>query len=160
MALFIRPKETDLHLTKNLLQVFGDVSGLQTNLQKSCVIPIHCEGEIVETVNNTLQCTTSHFPTTYLGLPISDKKLRRGDLLPWIEKIANKLPGWKASLLTLAGRAVLTRFVLTGIPIYLLVAIKVPKWFIQAIDKIRRSFLWKGRKEINGGSCLVDCKRS
>jgi hypothetical protein len=26
---------------------------------------------------------------------------------------------------------------------------------IKAIDKIRRAFLWKSRKEINGGSCLV-----
>jgi len=50
--------------------------------------------------------------------------------MTWIEKIANKLPGWKASLMSLAGRAVLVRFVLTVIPIYLLVAIKVPKWFI------------------------------
>jgi len=72
-----------------------------------------------------------------------------------LKKIANKLPGWKASLLNLAGRTVLVRFVLTAIPIYLLVALKVPEWFIQAIDKIRRSFLWKGRKEINGGCCLV-----
>ena len=31
----------------------------------------------------------------------------------------------------------------------------VPKWVIKAIDKIRRAFLWKGRKEINGVSCLV-----
>jgi len=70
--------------------------------------------------------------------------------LPWIEKIANKLPGWKASLMTLAGRAVLVRFVLTAIPVYLMVAIQVSKWFIRANDKIRRSFLWKGRKEMNG----------
>lgn len=119
VALFIRPEEADLQLTKNLLKIFGEASGLQTNLQKSCVIPMHCEEEIVEAVSTTLQCTTSNFPTTYLGLPISDKKLRRSDLLSWIKKIANKLPGWKASLMTLAGRAVLVRFVLTAIPIYI-----------------------------------------
>jgi len=88
----------------------------------------------------------SAFPTTYLGLPISNKKLRRCDFLAWIEKIANKLPGWKASLMNLAGRAVLVRFVLTAIPLYLLVALKVAKWFIRATDKIR-SFLWKGQME-------------
>ena len=49
-------------------------------------------------------------------------------LLILIEKIANKLPGWKAPLLSLAGRAVLVRFVITAIPIYLLIAIRVPKW--------------------------------
>ena len=155
VALFIRPTEEDLQLTKDLLRCFGEASGLQTNLQKSCVIPIQCDEGVLEEVNNTLQCNTASFPTTYLGLPISDKKLRRGDLLTWIEKIANKLPGWRASLLTLAGRAVLVQFVLTAIPIHLLIAIKVPKWFLRAIDKIRRGFLWSGRKQANGGCCLV-----
>lgn len=51
--------------------------------------------------------------------------------------------------------AVMVRFVLTALPIYMLVAMKVPKWFIRLIDKIRRYFLWKGRSDVNGGSCLV-----
>jgi len=40
--------------------------------------------------------------------------------------------------MTLAGRAALVRFVLSAIPIYILIAIKVPKWFLRAVDKIRR----------------------
>ena len=147
MALFNRPQADDLQLTKELLQIFGEASGLQTNLQKSCVIPIQRDNDIVDVVNQSLHCTISAFPTTYLGLPISNKKLRRCDFLAWIEKIANKLLGWKASLMNLAGRAVLVRFVLTAIPLYLLVALKVAKWFIRATDKIRRSFLWKGQME-------------
>lgn len=81
VALFIRPDADVLQLTKNLLQIFREASGLLTNLQKCCVSSIHCNGDIVEVVNQSLHCTTSTFPTTYLGLPISDKKLRRGDLL-------------------------------------------------------------------------------
>ncbi|GJN40616.1 hypothetical protein PR202_gb29860 [Eleusine coracana subsp. coracana] len=57
--------------------------------------------------------------------------------------------------MNLAGRAAWVRFVLSAIPIYVLVAIKVPKWFIKAINKLRRGFLWKGRKMANRGSCLV-----
>ena len=124
------------------MQIFGEASGMQTNLRKVCVIPMHCDGEIEKAVGTALQCTISNFPTTYLGLPISDKELRRSDDLAWIEKIGNKFPSWKASLMTLVGRAVLVQFVLTAIPIYLLVAIKVPQWFILVVDKIRRSFLW------------------
>jgi hypothetical protein len=53
-------------------------------------------------------------------------------------------------MMTLVGHTIMVCFVLTTIPIYMLVAIKVRKWFIRAIDKIRRGFLWKGRKDING----------
>jgi hypothetical protein len=28
-------------------------------------------------------------------------------------------------------------------------------WAIKAIDKIRRAFVWRGRKEANGGHCLI-----
>jgi hypothetical protein len=49
--------------------------------------------------------------------------------------------------------------VLTAIPIHLLVAIKVSKWFLRAVDKIRRDFLWPGRKEVNVGNYLVAWKK-
>jgi hypothetical protein len=81
--------------------------------------------------------------------------LRKGDLLPWIEKVADKLPGWKASQMNRAGRVTMVRFVLSAVPIHLLIAVNVSKWFIKAIDKIRRGFLWKGKDQANGGCCLV-----
>ena len=58
-----------------------------------------------------------------------------------------------------AGRITMVRFVLSAIPIYLLIAINVPKWFIKAIDKLRRGFLWKGREQANGGCCLVSWEK-
>jgi hypothetical protein len=34
-------------------------------------------------------------------------------------------------------------------------AIDIPRWALDAIDKIRKGFLWKGRKDAKGGHCLV-----
>jgi hypothetical protein len=82
---------------------------------------------------------------------LSNKKLRKNDLMPWIEKVADKIPGWKANLVNRAGRAIMVWIVLSAIPIYLLIALCVPKWFINAIDIIRRGFLWKGREQAHGG---------
>jgi hypothetical protein len=65
-----------------------------------------------------------------------------------IDKVADKLPGWKAALLNRAGRAAMVRFVLSAVPIYQLIAINVPKWFIRAIDKIRRDFFGQGRRKL------------
>lgn len=106
-------------------------------------------------VESSLSCPIEAFPCTYLGLPISHKKLHKDVLLSWIEKIADRLPGWKASLLNLDGRTALVCFVLSAIPVYLLIVFNVPKWFIKALYKITKGFLWKGRREENGGSCLV-----
>lgn len=39
-----------------------------------------------------------------------------------------------------------TRVVLTASPIYLLIAIDLPKWVFKAVDKRRRGFLWKGQQ--------------
>lgn len=100
-------------------------------------------------------CQISIFPCNYLGLPLSNKKLRKSDLMQWIDKIVDPLPGWKAHLLNLAGRTAMVRFVLSAIPVYLLIALNVPKWVIKKIDKIRRAFLWTGRKETNRDICLV-----
>ena len=79
--------------------------------------------------------------------------------MPWIEKIADNLPCWKATLMNRAGRITMVRFVLSAIPIYSLIAINVPKWFTRAIDKFRREFLWKGREQANGGCCLVSWEK-
>ena len=52
--------------------------------------------------------------------------------------------------MNMAGRVTWVHFVLSAIPIYVLIAINVAKLFIKAIDKLRRAFTWKGRQQVNG----------
>jgi hypothetical protein len=39
--------------------------------------------------------------------------------------------------------------------VYLAMALDQPPWALKAIAKIRRGFLWKGRKDVKGGHCLL-----
>ena len=74
---------------------------------------------------------------------------------PIVDKIANQLPGWKADMLTKAGRSVMVQSVLTGMLIDSAMAVDLPSAAMKDIDKIRRGFLWRGRKNVMGGHCIV-----
>lgn len=82
------------------------------------------------------------------------------DIQPLIDKVAAKLPAWKGKLINRAGRLKLVNAVLTAVPIYFLIVFSLKKWAIKKIDKIRRSFLWKGTDDANGGHSLVGCEKA
>jgi hypothetical protein len=90
-----------------------------------------------------------------LGIPLSIGKLANSNLLPLVDKVADKLLGCKANLLNQASRLVMVKTVLSSVPIYLMLALELPKRGFNAIDKKRRGFHWKGQGDANGGNCLV-----
>jgi hypothetical protein len=100
----------------------------------------------------------SKFPEKYLGLPLHIRKLRRIDIQPLIDKIGVRLPGWKGRLLYTAGRETMVKTVLSSQPIYHMTAFPEQKWLIRKIDRIRRSFLWRGETpdKVYGGHSLVN----
>jgi hypothetical protein len=155
VVIFLQPSSSDIRATLDILQLFGEASGLKTNVQKSTVVPIHCLEEHRTLFQTHLPCQMSDFPCKYLGMPLSPHKLTKAQAQPIIERIADRLPGWKADLLTKAGRSVLVQYVLTSMLIYLVLALDLPTGTLQAIDKIRRGSLWKGRKDVRGGHCLI-----
>jgi len=155
VVIFLHTSASDLEVMLDLLQLFGEASGLKTNVQKSSVLPIQCLEDDKAIIQEQLPCQILDFPCKYLGVPLSLRKLSKAQIQPIIDKIADQLPGWKADLLTRAGRKVLVQFVLTSMLVYLVMAMDLPPWALKAIDKIRRGFLWKGRKDVKGGHCLL-----
>jgi hypothetical protein len=147
VVLFLCPAAEDIEITLDILNLFGKATGLKTNLQKSNVLPIRCEDNDIRNIQALLPSALADFPCKYLGLPLSLKRLAKEQVQPYIDRIADQLHGWKANLMTKAGRRVQVQFVFTGMLIYLFMAVEFPSWDIKAIDKIRRGFLWRGRKD-------------
>jgi hypothetical protein len=50
---------------------FGEVTVLQSNLQKTSVTPIRCDNIDLDTVLANLPLARANFPVKYLGLPLT-----------------------------------------------------------------------------------------
>jgi hypothetical protein len=144
VVLFLRPEVADIAITMDILHLFGVASGLKTNLQKSNVLPIRCEDHNLEVIQQQFPCAVDDFLCKYLGLPLTLKRLKKEHIQPMIDRLADQLPGWKADLLTRAGRKVHVQFVLTSMLIYLVMALDLPQWAHKVFDKIRRNYFWRG----------------
>jgi hypothetical protein len=129
--------------------------GLQTNVQKSSVLPIRCDDQIIATTKELLPCEFAEFPCKYLEVPLSIKKLTNAQIQSLIDKVASMLPGWKAELMNRVGRSVYVQSVMVAKVIYTAINIDLPLWAVKAIEKLMRGFLWRGRKEPKGGHCLL-----
>jgi hypothetical protein len=86
VVIFLQPSVSDISITLDILQLFGEASGLKTNVQKSTVSPIHCLEEHRALVQAHLPCQITEFPCKYLGVPLSPHKLTKAQVQPIIEK--------------------------------------------------------------------------
>lgn len=59
-----------------------------------------------------------------------------------LDRVKQKLVGWKANLLSMAGRTTLIQASLLTIPTYTMQCAYLPSKVLDNIDKINRNFLW------------------
>jgi hypothetical protein len=54
-----------------------------------------------------------------------------------------------------SGRLILIKSVISARPIHQLLVAEAPAWVLEELVKWMRAFFWAGKKEVNGGQCLV-----
>lgn len=134
-VLFITPTEQDLQATRAILDLFGEASGLRTNITKCQIVPICCSEDDKQRTSAILPGQIMEFPVTYLGIPLSTGRLRKKDIERLIQKVQGHLPTWKAGFLQKPGHLSLVKTTLSAIPIHTIIAVKLPAWAIDAITK-------------------------
>lgn len=60
----------DLHVLREILNIFGHASRLFTNLDKCVATSIQCIGAHLDHIQSVLQCKIVEFMYRYLGIPL------------------------------------------------------------------------------------------
>lgn len=74
--IIVRAAEPAVQRLKELLQIFSKATGLHINYTKSMLVPMHVLEEDVASYVSVLACARVSFPQTFLGLPLSNEKLK------------------------------------------------------------------------------------
>ena len=62
---------------------------------------------------------------------------------------------WLANMLNRGGRLTLVQTTMCAIPLHAMMSLDISMPILEALLKLTRAFMWKGRCTINGGHCLV-----
>jgi hypothetical protein len=132
---------------KATLQLFELISGLKVNFHKSELIGINIEDSWLRDAAAVLNCKVGCLPFNYLGLPIGANPRKTRTWEPVINSLRKRLLSWKNRALSMGGRLVLLKSVLTALPIYFLSFFKAPSGIISLLESLFKKFLWGGSEE-------------
>jgi hypothetical protein len=140
-VLFCHPLDSDIEAAREILGLFGHVSGLNVNFAKSSASLIRCNHDDAAPLLAQLGCQIVELPITYLGIPLTLRRPTVAQLQPIVDSIASRLPTWKAGLMSKPGRLAMVKSILSAIPIHQLLAYAPPNKTLKLIEKIKRGFL-------------------
>ncbi|PKU86876.1 Putative ribonuclease H protein [Dendrobium catenatum] len=127
----------------NILSTFAKASGLHVNLDKSSILlPKNLLNP--DNICRALSIPLISEKFDYLGIPLSFKRLKVSDFLPLIESISKKLSGWKANLLSFAGRLQFLRYTILNSIAYWIRGSIIPKSVFKLLKKMCSKFLFFG----------------
>ena len=77
-----------------------------------------------------------------------------------VERIINRLKGWKEKILSMGGREILLKVVIQSIPVFAMAVFKIPKKVCKDITDAMASFWWGDREEhsrMHWSACGGEC---
>ncbi|XP_026410979.1 uncharacterized protein LOC113306234 [Papaver somniferum] len=144
ILIFCKGNLHSLQNLKNMLVLYERASGQYVNFAKS---KFYFGGDIISraiAISNYLSMERVMFPDKYLGIQLKPGIVRHIHVRQVVEKIMDKLAGWKGKLLSFQARIVLIKSVISSYVIHSMVVYKWPCTVIKQVERAIRNFLWSG----------------
>ena len=142
-----------------MLDEFCSILGQSVSNSKSRVyFSPNVDRDTRESLCAILGFTSTPFLVQYLGFPLKQLGSSSHDYNFILDKLKQKLSGWKANMLSLAGCLVLILASSATIPSYVMQCSSLPAKILDGLDRVNQNFLWGGLQIQPGKSTRLDGK--
>lgn len=137
-----------LDLMMETLSNYERVSGQEFNKLKSSVSLSNKKDEQArQRVEAITGMTYKGFPIKYLGCPLYEGRKNYALFPELMGKILHRIGGWQNKFLSIGGRAVLIKHILSSLSVYTFAAIHPPIGVLNHMEKMFNRFIWGGTSE-------------
>ncbi|PNX82112.1 ribonuclease H, partial [Trifolium pratense] len=144
IMVFCKGKLSSLQALQNLFISYANCSGQVINASKSTIFAGGISQARLDRIVDLIGFNVGSLPFNYLGVPIFKGKPKARYFYPIADKIKAKLSAWKASLLSIAGRAQLVKSVIHSMLMYNISVYAWPISLLKTIETWSRNFIWSG----------------
>ena len=142
LVLFAKADRKNYYNVRGTLDSFCVLSDQKVSLHKSKVyFSPNIDPNLREEMCEILGMNSTLNLGKYLGFPLKLPKSSSQDFNFVIDRVHNKLQGWKSNLLSMAGRVVLSQSVIAAIPSYVMQRCMLSNRVLNWVDRINRNFL-------------------
>ncbi|PKU64553.1 Putative ribonuclease H protein [Dendrobium catenatum] len=143
VLIFGEASSENCNILASILMDFANATGLNINYDK-CSIMFPRNLRNAQEVCQALSIHNIVNNITYLGIPLSFYRLKIADFLPLMDSVSKKMNGWKACLLSFAGRMQYIKFTIQNTIAYWIRGSIMPKTVHKFIKRSSSKFLFFG----------------
>ncbi|GAU47353.1 hypothetical protein TSUD_190190 [Trifolium subterraneum] len=122
--------------------IYANCSGQVINASKSTIFAGGISQIRLNNIVNLIGFKVGSLPFNYLGIPIFKGRPKARYFYPIADRIKAKLSAWKASFLSIAGRAQLVKSVIQSMLVYSISVYSWPISLLKSIETWSRNFIW------------------
>jgi len=134
----------NIRILRSVLALFESVSSLKVNFHKSMLYGVNVAGSWLHEAASVLHCKHGRLPFLYLGLPIGGDPRKLAFWYPLVDRIKRRLSDWKSRNLSMGGRLILLKSVMSSIPVYFLSFFKALSGIISILESLFNAFFLRG----------------
>ncbi|CAN1188832.1 Putative ribonuclease H protein At1g65750 [Linum perenne] len=143
LVFFGHASVTQARVFMDIIERFCTASGQSINKSKSRVFfSAGMNRNTSRSITDIMGIRATQDLGHYLGVPLLHGRITRNTYEFLLTRLDDKLAGWKANTLSLAGRVTLASSVLNSIPSYVMQTTALPGYICEGIDRKIRNFIW------------------